>query len=265
MATSEAPRDNLIEPLTHCNLQGAPYERLRKVEQQIQAALALSADDLVARARIDDRAYADYLQEEALAYFIRRAHRSADDDLANDLSGILVKRCTLVLKIQLRALRQDLLEEAIAETIADLFELLVEPEGSDRGDFLQVRFWVAVRPLRIAAFNRAVKQSDRELLMVAIDPTGAGGDDGEEQGLEVSDPRAPAPDVQLLTDEALARLEPNIRQAFVMRLEGWPVEDRDPSVPTISRHFGRTSRTIRNWLTQAEEQLAAWREEEANS
>ena len=73
---------------------------------------------------------------------------------------------------------------------------------------------------------------------------------------------ATAPDTQLLTDEALALLEPNVRTAFLLRAEGWPVEDRDPSVPTISRLFGKTSRTIRYWLAQADEQLAAWRAEE---
>ena len=50
-----------------------------------------------------------------------------------------------------------------------------------------------------------------------------------------------------------------------MRVEGWPVEDRDPNVPTISRYFGKTSRTIRNWLAQAEERLAAWRDGEAGA
>jgi len=47
---------------------------------------------------------------------------------------------------------------------------------------------------------------------------------------------------------------------FVLRhYEGWPIEDKDPSVPTISRHFQRTPRTIRNWMREAENVLAAWR------
>jgi hypothetical protein len=243
-----------------------PYQRLANVEQQIRSALELVADDLLARAAIDDRTDAQYLQEETLAYLIRRGHRAADDELVDRLSEVLVKRCQRVLKTQLHGLNQDQLEEAIAETIADLFGFLLEPVGSDRGDFLQVRFWVAVRPLRVAAFNRAIKEADRDVLLVALDPTGAGAEDGDEQhGLEVEDPMTPAIDTQLLAHEALEGLAPHVRQAFMMKLEGWPVEDRDPSVPTISQYFEKTSRTIRNWLAEAEAHFAAWRAEENRS
>src|SRR5262249_52094687 len=157
VTTSDFSPSSPMEQLTHCNLQGEPYERTPNVEQQIRAALALNPDELLARAAIDDRADGQYLQEETLAYLIRRAHRAADDRIVDGLAEVLVRRCVRVLRTQLHALSQDQLEEAIADTLADLFELLLEPEGSDRGDFLQVRFWVAVRPLRIAAFNRAVR------------------------------------------------------------------------------------------------------------
>jgi DNA-directed RNA polymerase specialized sigma24 family protein len=259
VATSELSSEQAIEPLTHCNLQGVPYERLPQVEQQIRSALTLSHEELLARAAIHERTDA-YLQEEVLAYFIRRAHRVADDRLVNDLSGILVDRCRRVLRTQLRALGQDQLEEAVADIVGELFERLAEPEGSDRGDFFQVRFWRGVKPFRIAAFKRAIKTSSREL--VAIDPTGAGAEEEDAAVREVEDPRVPPPDTRLLSQEALARLQPNVRLAFLLRLEGWPVEDQDPNVMTISRYFGKTSRTIRNWLAEAERQLAAWRDDE---
>jgi len=51
----------------------------------------------------------------------------------------------------------------------------------------------------------------------------------------------------------------------VLKVEGWPIEDRDPNVMTISKYFGKTSRTIRNWIAEAEKQLAAWRDEETSS
>lgn len=43
--------------------------------------------------------------------------------------------------------------------------------------------------------------------------------------------------------------------------EDWPIEDRDPMVPTISRHFNHSSRMIRYWLKEAEAALERWREE----
>jgi DNA-directed RNA polymerase specialized sigma24 family protein len=260
---SEISPDKRPEPLTHCNRDGVPYRRDGNVERQILAVASLSTDDLLGRARITDGTALHFLQEETLAYLIRRAHREGDDALVDGLAEVLVGRCTRYLKALLRGLRPDPLEEAIAEALADLFERLVEPEGSDRGDFLQVRFWVVVKRLAKAAARRAWEESDT--LLVAIDPTGGGSDDEEDHRVQLPDPMATAPDTQLLIDEALALLEPNVRTAFLLRAEGWPVEDRDPTVPTISRLFGKTSRTIRYWLSQAEEQLATWRTEEKTS
>lgn len=122
-----------------------------------------------------------------------------------------------------------------------------------------MRFWVVLKRLGTAAFKRATKDSNTPL--VAIDPTGEGSDEEDDHGIQVADPMATALDTQLLSDEALALLEPNVRTAFLLRAGGWPVEDRDPNVPTVSRLFGKTSRTIRYWLTEADERLATGRAE----
>src|SRR5579864_2922342 len=85
VSTSEPSPDNLVEPLTHRNLDGVPYRRDPGVEAQIRAALTLGAADLRARAALSARNDPEYLQEETLAYLIRRANRAADDRLVNDL------------------------------------------------------------------------------------------------------------------------------------------------------------------------------------
>jgi hypothetical protein len=261
---SEHPPDARLEPLTRCNREGVPYRRDASVEQQILSALSLPTDDLLSRAQITDKSDAHYLQEEALAYLVRRAYRVRDDLLVNGLSDILAQRSTRYLKSVLRNLRPDPLEDAVAEAMADLAERLFELEGNDRGDFLQVRFWVVVKRFAKTAFKQARRDSDEELL--AIDPTGAGpDDDAVKDFVQVEDRMATALDTQLLTDEALALLEPNMREAFLLRADGWPIEDQDPTVPTISRHFGKTSRTIRYWLAEADKRLAAWQREEKTS
>ena len=264
VATPEALPDNLVEPLTRCNLQGVQYRREASVDAQIKEALALGTADLVARARILDKADPAYLQEESLAYLIRRAHRAANDNLASDLLEVLVQRCTRYLKT-LRRLPQDKFEEVVAETVAEIVEKLVEPEGSDAGDFLQVKFWVVVKRLGWAAHKRAVDELKRESLFVTLEPAGADSDDEGDRAVQIADRVTPPVDTQLLNDEALSVLEPHLREAFVLKVEGWPIEDRDPNVMTISNHFGKTSRTIRNWITEAETQLAAWRDEKARS
>jgi hypothetical protein len=265
MTTSETSSENLVEPLTHCNLKGAPYLRLPSVEAQIAQARALGPADLGARAQLVDKSDPRYVQEETLAYLIRRAHRAAEDMLVNDLAEVLVERCTHYLKATLRRLHREKLEEVIADTLAEIAEKLVEPEGSDAGDFLQVRFWVVVKRIGWAAYKRAVEEIQRESLFVKLEPTTAGPAGDEERALEIADPVTAPVDTQLLNDEALSLLEPNIREAFVLKVEGWPIEDRDPNIMTISKHFGKTSRTIRNWIAEAEKQLAAWRDEEVRS
>lgn len=264
VTTSKASADNLVEPLTHCNLQGDAYRREPSVEAQIKEALALGTADLVARAKVSDKADPAYLQEETLAYLIRRAQRAANDNLASDLVEVLVERCTHYLKT-LRRLPQDKFEEVVADTIAEIVEKLVEPEGSDAGDFLQVKFWVVVKRMGWAAHKRATNDLKRESLFVTLEATGPDSDDDEDRTVQIADRVTPPVDTQLLNDEALSVLEPHLREAFVLKVEGWPIEDRDPNVMTISKHFGKTSRTIRYWITEAERQLAAWRDQEIGS
>ena len=54
----------------------------------------------------------------------------------------------------------------------------------------------------------------------------------------------------------LAKLSPEKREAYLMRhRDGMEIENQDPDVMTISKHFGRSSKTIRKWLKGAEEKL----------
>src|SRR4051794_15369828 len=94
VTTSERSPDTTLEPLTHCNLQGVPYRREPSVESQIREALALESADLFVRAQLSDKNHPEYLQEETIAYLIRRAHRAGNDALVNGLADVLVERCT---------------------------------------------------------------------------------------------------------------------------------------------------------------------------
>lgn len=81
------------------------------------------------------------------------------------------------------------------------------------------------------------------------------------QRQDVTEPAITTERLVLLGDGLRALSEP-YRAAFILRYyAGWPIQDRDPTVPTISRHFGKDPRTIRNWLAKAEEELERWRGE----
>jgi DNA-directed RNA polymerase specialized sigma24 family protein len=258
-----------VTPLTRRNLDGHVYRRSRVVEVQIAAALALSPEQLVARACVRDRSAPEYLQEETLAALLRAAHRAKRDELASRLATELYERSADTVGGRLTTLRRDRREDAMQGVFLELFELLVEPEGSDRGDFLQVRFGVVLKRLAIAAFQQQVKQIRLSQDCDVLGPGGPDVDDGAENGFaEVAD-SADSPDELLLKREEMQKIREGLQQlkepyrtAFVLRYYyDWPVEDADPTVPTISRYFGKTSRTIRNWFTEAERVLQEWRKE----
>jgi DNA-directed RNA polymerase specialized sigma24 family protein len=255
-----------VRELTHCNKDGIPYRRETAVERQIEAAFQLSRSILMERARLRDREAPGYLQEECLVCLLRAYTAEGDAATVAALSEALLERCARFINGKLMSLGRDAAEEAYSEVMVRLFDLILDVE-SDRGDFLQVRFWLALEKLVVTAFGRQTREITRSRLQVPLSalPGASGGDDEEPrvtaQVEEIAERNLP-PDVALLYREALALLDEPLRTAFVLRhYEGWPIEDRDETVPTISRYFNKTPRTIRNWMTTAEQALAAWRGE----
>lgn len=250
--------------LTRCNRDGAPYRREEAVERQIEAALELEPALVVQWAGMRDPTAPEYLQEECLVYLLREFAGRGDMATAGALSEALLGRCVRYVHGKLLALGPQACDDAFDEVVVRLFELILDVQ-SDRGDFLQVRFWLALEKLVVSAFGRQVKElarAARQVPLAAL-PGSSDGDDEQAHVMArldaVAAPALPL-DQALLYREALAALAEPYRTAFVLRYyEGWPIEDSDPGVPTISRYFDKTPRTIRNWMAAAEQTLAAWR------
>ncbi len=52
-----------------------------------------------------------------------------------------------------------------------------------------------------------------------------------------------------------------MRTAYILRHgNNWQIESIEDGVPTLSKHFGKTERTIRNWLAEADRRLQKWKE-----
>jgi DNA-directed RNA polymerase specialized sigma24 family protein len=240
------------------------YKREPEVERQIQEALSLPPSQLAGRAaaREDEPGY---LNAEALAYLIRHFRREGDERAVNDLSGALVRRCESYVARKLYHVGTALLEECRDQVVLRLFERLLDFE-SDRGDFLQVRFWAFLN--RLVADVVSAYAGLRDQIASSVSPAWVHGGELSEGEREEGVGYVPEPvsgdkvDTALLVQEALAMLEEPHRMVFVLRhYQGWPVESKHPGEPTISGYFGVTSRTVRNWLTTAEKRLAEWREE----
>lgn len=263
----------VIRPLTRRNRDGKVDERSVLVEQQITEALALTPAALVARAEIRDHGAPGFLQEESLVYLIRENLRQGHDQLADQLAQILLRRCARFVHDKLRALGSGEADDAYAEVINKLI-LLIADQVSDRGDFLQVKFWVVLERLATTAFKRYLNIVKRAAMTVPLS-TLAGeemelnGDDEDTRSAPLEnrpDDSVAVADEVVLRDEldraqeGLALIEEPYRTAFILRhFYGWPIQDKDPDMPTISRYFSKTPRTIKNWLDKAEEALEAWR------
>ena len=196
---------------------------------------------------------------------IRHHHRAGNQKLVNDLAKCLLTRCAAWIDSKLGSMREDLKEDGNSSVVEELFSRILDL-SSDRGDFLQVRFWVVLERLTVNVFRKQVNQFDAELSgdydqttmdalaqqgAVVVTATFAGGS-VESEAID-----------NVLIEAALHQLEEPIRSAYLLRhYEDWPTEDKDPAVQTISRHFGKTPRTIRIWLSKAEEILEAWRGEQ---
>lgn len=260
-----------VQPLTHCSSTGEVYQRTAAVHSQIKAALTLTSSKVVERARIADHDSPDYFQEECLVYLIREFRRRGDERLVNDLSVILIDRCKNMIYGRLQALGQLGVEDAFNDVILDLFAPILDL-GSDRGDFLQVRFGLALKSLIIGVYNRYVKGMKKEAENTVPLSSTAGhepeGDDDVRNGVQLDDLTDPSIPMEqrLLYREGLSMLREPYRTAFILRYyEGWQIDAKDPSVPTLSRYFKKSPRTLQTWLALAEERLEHWRGEQHES
>ncbi len=261
-----------VEPLTHHNADGVVYQRDTVVERQIAEALGLPADRLQGRAMVSDQGDPGYLKEECLVYLIRHQHRAGERSLVSALAEALLRRCAKKIKKHLNSLGTEAVEEGYSDVVEQLFSRILDLD-SDRGDFLQVRFWPALEKLAVRAYDRQLKLNKRAQRAVPISSL-AGYDHDEDDeservvrsrgGLETASPSIEAMVIgDDLIREALDRIEEPYRSAFLLKYHaGWPIEDQDPNVQTISRQFGKDPRTIRNWIKKAKEDLELWRGEQ---
>ena len=255
----------LPQPLTRRNAAGQVYQRLAVVDRQIKEALGLDDEELRSHLEVRDEKSPAFLKEESLVYLIRHHHGAENRNFVNDLAECLLKRCATWIDGKLRGLRTDLMEDGNSGVVAELFERILNL-ASDRGDFLQVRFWMGIERITVNVFRKQVTQFDTESSgdydQITIDdltqrgavvvPTASAGRPVESEAVD-----------NVLIEAALHQLEEPIRSAYLLRHhKDWPIEDKDPAVQTISRHFGKTPRTIRNWLSKADEILEAWRGEQ---
>lgn len=246
-----------VMPLTRPDPRrpGEAYRRLERVEAQILGALALEPAALLARAGQQDFNAPDYLQPECLVYLLREHHRAGRSELVNGLAEALIKRCAKHTNSKIQALLEPAyVRECFDEVVGTIFLPLLDL-STDAGDFAQVRFWVYLDYQMLKVLRRYLQRQKEDRHTDSLD---AETDQGEETPVAADALRVEDESVfdRAAINKMLDALEEPYRTVYVMRYYGdWEIENKDPEVPTISRHYGRSPRTIRRWLNKAEEQL----------
>lgn len=263
MRNSKVIQDNEVEPLTHTTRAGEVLKRRHEVEEQIKEVLAIDGAALEQRLSVRDYRADGFIKPEAIVYLIRRSLDLGDDDSVNRLSTALVGQLTGMIARKVRILSPNLREDCHSEIVVRVFADVVDL-STDRADYAQVSFGDWLEKRAVDSIRKCWKEHTQSQI---TDSQTRKDEDGDE---DQADPEArdfrPSDllpeEYGLFIDKALSVLKDNEREAFVMRhFWEWEIENTDPNIPTISTRFGKSPRTIRNWLASADKKIKTWRDQ----
>ncbi len=256
--------DPVPVPLTLRNMRDEAYARLPAVETRLAALLPLPQMEIVRRVLVT-RDFRDpaYVPDECLAYFVREWHRASVAEGLGELVAEVQRRVEGRVRSPFRSLAELAREEATNRVTERLWMQLFTLTSA-RGEYLQVRFGLALKRMILDVRTQMYDTSVHEGADLRDTRNDGDSGDGYDPLNRVTDDTLPLDERYALRDELRDALnaitDERHREAFVLRyVEQWPVEGDPP--PTISGHFGKTSRTIRNWLTTAHAQFAHRQEE----
>jgi DNA-directed RNA polymerase specialized sigma24 family protein len=265
--------------LTRRRRNGDVLVRNTAVDAEIRSMLGLSAVEIRRRALIQRDDVAGFISAECLVYMVRDARRRNDDGMLRAVWDAITARVSPYVESKLRTLDDTYHEEGVAAVIRKMAFAILDLD-SDHGDFFQVSFWTTIQRRTIDEFRRQVSlaKQDRKFTSLNTLPGEEGhSSDLEDEGDSVSTEHWASQSTTVLEEFAQQELEVQnsirievalstlpelVRKAFVLRVEGWPVESNDPNDTTISTMLQRTPRQIRNYLKEAKERLSKWREED---
>ena len=282
----------MVEPLRKRRKNGKAYQRRTAVEQELRELQSVALADIVARARAGEQKAGPAVSSEALVHILRREVRVARPDGVTQgpidtLISILIGRCAVILKRRLRGYdelaAEQISEEVINRLVDDIYE------DGDKADYAEINFnhWLARNRLdavrkharkaaRVEQLGEAVENlEDGEAQLVPDD--GEAGDAAHDNtperlySLKEARERASLPSIiehadfspdelHRIADMVLqAKLPADVLYAFLAHYLGRKVSSQDPKEHTLVKHFGKSEKTIRNWIARAEKVFAELR------
>ena len=250
-----------IRPLTKRTADGRLYIRRPDAELQIEKVFTLEAGKVLEM--LDEgkkRGDEDFLLDETLVYLIREARRANDNDLLNEIYAELNKRVwKKMAKFRSNFNNQADFEDLGQKTEMAIIKKILDVE-SNAGDFAQVQFGSFVLSESKAVWKQNLVKitKDREFLQTPHDD-----DEGNPNNFEnlASLREEFSTEERLIFKEQIRNLADEQQIIAAMLLDGFQIESKDENEPTISKHLGVTSRTIRNRIKEMREILSGYRGE----
>ena len=249
-------------PLTLRNARGELYDRLPAIESQLNELLALPTHHaLTERLAERDHTSTACVHEESVAYFLREWHR-AEQPVARDwLVEQALDRMDRFIHTHLYGLSDVDEENAYGDIIERVFRALFDLDGP-RGEYYQVRFWNALHRRCFDRYDYYHRREEAELAYRARDPRDRGDGDAEDPANQAPDTAVGIDDRVISRDEARRivqclrdRVTPDQWEAYLLcKVDGWPIEGAKS--PTLCERYGKTPRTINNWIHAVEDAIA---------
>ncbi len=253
--TERAGNSTAVKSLTKtAGEAGKPYLRRAEVERQIAEVLSFDDQRIFVMLENRQRDADGYLLDETIVYLLRE--RKDDKFFAETLYTELNRRIWKLLrkfytKINNAANFEDFGQAVEMTIIRNIFN------ETAVGDYAQFYFGDFVVKTATYAWYARLKNIKREEAMFETERS-----DSDEEETKTDEYRFVSAEIstedKMILQARLAELPENVRHAAILHyLDGWQIESKDAQAPTISKLFGVSSRTIRNWLGSAREILAA--------
>lgn len=259
--TTEPRFSATVRPLTKCRSDGSSYERVTGVQEAIEAVAGLKMAEVLELSQIRDTSAAGFLSPECLVYFVREAQRASQPRFVSSFMKALLDRCAGQIKRWLQSLPSEDSRQAFSDVVGDVAGVIVDL-SHDKSDFFQIRFMRALKCRCTSTWNTYDARARLTAGHLHLDSAGRDADEAS-FGVDVADPSAAPVDLAACREAcqiAMQQLPRPLRELFILKASGWPIESKDGDAPSLSTHFGVTPRTIQNRLAKADRLLERWRE-----
>jgi RNA polymerase sigma factor (sigma-70 family) len=231
------------------------YARRPEIEFQIEKLLSLEDEQIFALLKNKQRNSADYLFDETIVYLLREARNGGNDSLLQNLYLELNRRIWRLMKRFYKNFKTREDFEDFGQNVETAIIKKIFDTQSDSADYAQVNFGDFVITQAKVLWRGKLARIERENELFQTER--------ESEDDELNEDRFVLKGISteklLIIKEAIAKLPDNIHQVAVLHyLDGWQIESKDDNLPTISKQFNVSSRTIRHWLTEARRILAGY-------